>query len=652
MSKEIIQQKSNNYMERAVELLNKNEVNEKDLIDFLNELRKNPLIEIDIKENLLNTDSFEIFEKVGLNPIFILNLINIINIVNFIWNSTKKNIDIFHKILLELNIMFSFVPNGKQIEFVLLSTIPLHFYELVAKKGKSCFKKNYPFDKDYLSYDKNNAQIGLVNEANTVAQLNSLLNNKELDAPTIMYYLNHNKCIEMYQNKIFNKPVNFLDLKYDFNPKYHGYNEIGHSFILEENIELKQNLILNKVMENNEIIRYFNSNDKNGIKSGKDTNIFVEIKSNFDSSKYITDLKDKSDQFAYAYSNTAFDGLEIKFKKEKSEYFLLYNNRDDAFEKLKKPLDDNKKEIDNNNFNKDINVLYNIGYVQIVSIVSLQNQILSINNKMDNMIEEREKEKLQMEDKMEKQKNEYKGQMEIQKNQLEEKMELQKKELEKKMESQQKIINQLMLDNKIHKFILSHLVNLDSIKNIFEKLSSNKNALNFFKNMNAKYIKFCSEILEDDNKIINTANKIIGKFLTSNEEIEEFFNFLSFLDEKISENTHTKKYYQAFKEMLIGPSWKNSYQPSNIKQLDIFSKTNYCYIIKNIIKFIVVFDMHPGLENQFFEAILFYVDEISKCDIKCFNLFFIYSKKEDIPKTIINFIKSLNSQFHDSLIKI
>ena len=59
--------------------------------------------------------------------------------------------------------------------------------------------------------------------------------------------------------------------------------------------------------------------------------------------------------------------------------------------------------------------------------------------------------------------------------------------------------------------------------------------------------------------------------------------------------------------------------------------------------------MNPGLENQFFEAILFYVDEISKLDITCFNLFFSYSEKDDIPKTIINFIKSLNSQNHDSL---
>ena len=331
-------------------------------------------------------------------------------------------------------------------------------------------------------------------------------------------------------------------------------------------------------------------------------------------------MKDKSDRFSYAYGNAAFDGLERKFKREKSEYFLLYNNnREDAFEKLKKPLDDNKNEIDNNNSNKDINVLYNSGYVQIVSIVSLQNQIRSINNKMDNMIEEREK---------------------------------QKQEYKEKMESQQKIINELLLDNKIHRFILSHLVNLDAIKNIFEKLSSNRNAFNIFKMMNTKYKKLCSEVLKDDNKIINTADKIIGKFLTSKEEIEEFFNFLSLLDTKISENTYAENYYKAFKEMLIGTKWKNSYNPSNIRQLDIFSKTKYCDIIKNIIKFIVVLDMNPGLEKQFFEAILFYVDEISNYDITCFNLFFIYSKKDDIQKTVINFIKSLNSQNHDSLIRI
>ena len=192
-----------------MELLRKNKVNEKDIIDFSFELRNNPLIEIEVKENILSNETFEIFEERKLNPIFILNLLNIITIANFVWNCSKKNINNFHKILLKLDIMFSFIHNKEQIEYTLLSTIPLHLYELIAEKGKSCFKKDYSFDKDYLSYDKNVAQIDLLYETNTIIQLNSRLNNKELNAPTIMYYLNHNKCIELFKNKIFNKPDNF-----------------------------------------------------------------------------------------------------------------------------------------------------------------------------------------------------------------------------------------------------------------------------------------------------------------------------------------------------------------------------------------------------------------------------------------------------------
>ena len=175
ISENIMQLNSNNYKEKAIELLNKIEVNEKEIIDFSIKLRQNPLIEVEVNENLLSNETFEIFEKKNLNPIFILNLLNIITIANFVWNCTKKNIDIFHKILLKLDIIFSYTHNKEQIEYVLLSTIPLHINELVAEKGKGLFKKEYCFDNDYLSYDKNGTQIGLVYEANTVIQLNSLL---------------------------------------------------------------------------------------------------------------------------------------------------------------------------------------------------------------------------------------------------------------------------------------------------------------------------------------------------------------------------------------------------------------------------------------------------------------------------------------------
>ena len=70
---------------------------------------------------------------------------------------------------------------------------------------------------------------------------------------------------------------------------------------------------------------------------------------------------------------------------------MLYNNnREDGVSLINKSQ--KEKGIDN-----EVKVLYNSGYVQISSLVSLQNQIRAINNKMDIMAEEKEKEKLVIE---------------------------------------------------------------------------------------------------------------------------------------------------------------------------------------------------------------------------------------------------------------
>jgi hypothetical protein len=255
------------------------------------ELRANPEFELEVKEKLFDDDSFEILQETKLNPVFALNLINIISIANFVWLAAKKNVEIFHRILLSLNIMFSYMQNGKQIEYILMSEIPLKFNELVAEKGRACFKKNYSFDKDYLSYDRNITQIGLVYEANTIAQLDSMLDNKQINAPTIMYYLNHQKCLDLFAKSIFDTPKNFPSLEYKLNKEFHGYNEIDHSIILQDDVELYQNFIFNIVYENNNLAKSFNPRINSRIKLPKETNIFFEVKSTFDQDKYISDLK-------------------------------------------------------------------------------------------------------------------------------------------------------------------------------------------------------------------------------------------------------------------------------------------------------------------------------------------------------------------------
>ena len=124
--------------DKALDLLNKESVSENDITKVSMSLRKHPLLSIEVKEELLNEKSFEMLNLSDINPIFTLNLLNVIMIVNFVWNATKKNIDLFHKILLDLNLMFSYVlkNNDGEIGFALLATVPVHFYELIKEKGK------------------------------------------------------------------------------------------------------------------------------------------------------------------------------------------------------------------------------------------------------------------------------------------------------------------------------------------------------------------------------------------------------------------------------------------------------------------------------------------------------------------------------------
>ena len=138
-------QEIKDFKETVLDLLNKENILENDIIKASNELRLHPLLSIDIQEKLINEESFEMLKLSKINPIFTLNLLNVILIVNYVWNIVKKNIYLFHKILLELNIMFSYVlnDNNNEIAYVLLTTVPTRFYQLIAEKGKNCFKKGF-----------------------------------------------------------------------------------------------------------------------------------------------------------------------------------------------------------------------------------------------------------------------------------------------------------------------------------------------------------------------------------------------------------------------------------------------------------------------------------------------------------------------------
>ena len=642
-SDELNAQALNDFKETVVDLLTKETVSENDITQSSIKLREHPLFTVEVKEKLIDEESFYMLKQSEINPVFTLNLLNTILIVNYVWNAVKKNIHLFHKILLDLNIMFSYIlqNDNQEIGYALLTTVPIKFYELIAEKGRNCFKGNYDFNKDFLSFDKNISQVGLVYQESTIAQLNSMLEKEQIEAPNIMYFLYEEKCSELFKKSVLNRPENYLSLKYSLTFGSYGVKEIDYSFILSNDIKVKENLIFNKVYEDKEITRFFNSNsNQNILELKKDTNIFVEIKSRLESIEAVRKMIDTSDLFEQAYKNLAFNDIEKKFSRQKVEYYLLYNtNRDEAFG----ILGELKNEAQQDKIQKT-KVVYNSGYVQISSIVSLQNQIRSLNFKMDKMKSENENQKEEMQ-KFEEENNKIKDEMKEMKKTFEEetiKIKDEVKEMKKEMSISQKIFE----------FKIKNHIELKEIQDILKNIGSvlTKDLLKFT-TMYTKYSLLCLELLkiEMDNNILNTADKVIGKLLESEDEKKEFFNFLSLLDKKISEKKFVAPYYEAFKSTLTGPIWNYKYTPKNFQKLDIFSKSKFKDIIIKILRFIVVLEHEPEIENNFFEAMLYYVYKISETDISCYNLFYLYKDENDLRTTISKFIKSINSANHDSL---
>ena len=642
-SDELNAQALNDFKETVVDLLTKETVSENDITQSSIKLREHPLFTVEVKEKLIDEESFYMLKQSEINPVFTLNLLNTILIVNYVWNAVKKNIHLFHKILLDLNIMFSYIlqNDNQEIGYALLTTVPIKFYELIAEKGRNCFKGNYDFNKDFLSFDKNISQVGLVYQESTIAQLNSMLEKEQIEAPNIMYFLYEEKCSELFKKSVLNRPENYLSLKYSLTFGSYGVKEIDYSFILSNDIKVKENLIFNKVYEDKEITRFFNSNsNQNILELKKDTNIFVEIKSRLESIEAVRKMIDTSDLFEQAYKNLAFNDIEKKFSRQKVEYYLLYNtNRDQAF----RILGELKNEAQQDKIQKT-KVVYNSGYVQISSIVSLQNQIRSLNFKMDKMKSENENQKEEMQ-KFEEENNKIKDEMKEMKKTFEEetiKIKDEVKEMKKEMSISQKIFE----------FKIKNHIELKEIQDILKNIGSvlTKDLLKFT-TMYTKYSLLCLELLkiEMDNNILNTADKVIGKLLESEDEKKEFFNFLSLLDKKISEKKFVAPYYEAFKSTLTGPIWNYKYTPKNFQKLDIFSKSKFKDIIIKILRFIVVLEHEPEIENNFFEAMLYYVYIISETDISCYNLFYLYKDENDLRTTISKFIKSINSANHDSL---
>ena len=634
---------SESLKDRALSLIKNKIVNEKEILAYSQDLLAIPNLDDDIvpiTSPLLGINSFEIFNKKKINPVFARNLLNIIHIINFIWIASKNKIDIFHKTLLNLGMMFSYLfRNDKDdkdgVDYALMAPIPNTIYDFIAKNGKGSFKNpnNFDFDEEVFSTDINDTQIRYAYKENSISQILSNLNPDELIiCPKIIFYMEYECAKNLFNNNIFNNPANFLNLVHKEivienkqeleiekevekeirkQKEFYGYNEVDMSFSLSETAKLKENFNFNIVKEKNKdvISKSYSKVGDGHIIFEKDANIFIAIKWNIKYPKIetiLTKLKKISQKFSSGYRNSAYEPLDKKFSKNSNCYFLLYDsNRIELFNKISPNL----------TIDKDVEICYNSVNVQLSSIISLQNQIREIKKESNSLNEKLNKFQEQIKSQNEKI------------NQLQEQI---------KKEKENNDYNLSIMNIKILN------ANEESIMKLIKKSIENKSIglFNAFKNYTTLFIKSI-KLLEKINpfeELITLNDSIIGK----NEIDENYKNLIMLLEKKIKEETFAKDYYIAYRNSLVG----KIYTETNGEKCDYPDcNEEIAEILKNILKFIYLLDTDSMLLNSFFAAILYYVVVIDRNDNTYSKLYLSKFKDSNIKECVIYVIQSLNSSY-------
>ena len=600
--------------DRTTSLIKSETVNEKELEDCAQELMLIPNLDDEIisaSECLIDQNSFEIFQKEKVNPIFIRNLLNIIQVINFVWVASKNNVDIFHKTLLNIGIMFSYLfrnekDDNEGVDYGLLAPIPNIIYDFISKNGKYSFKSpdKFKFNEEIFSSDANDVQIGYIYKETSIIKIFSSFNPEKVTiCPKIIYYMEHNSALKLFEQKVFDSPTNFKNLIYN-EKEFNGYNEIDMSFFLNEKTTIKENNTFNIIKEknNNYVYRSYDQDKPKDIIFEKDTNIFLELKTsckNATIDDIVSKLSNMAQRFSFAYKNPAHSSLDKKFSKNSISYSVIYDsNRNNLVSQMSK-FSDLKKEVE---------VYYNSVNAPISSIVSLQNQIRGVKKEIT---------------KLQEQTTDYKEQIT--------KLQEQMKEFRDKQELDMNIMN-------LKIFNLSR----EGIEKILGKCISEKSLspLSDFEKYNQLFIN-ASKILKKTLPIKDPIF-IIDRVLSETLPHSEYLDFISLLNEKINQQTFAKIYYNHYKNAITGIK----YVITDGKEFDYpkYSK-EISDILKNILAFIYLLDKDPLLLNCFFASVLYYAFDVAKTD-KRYSNFYKKLKPSEIDKSVGFFINSLNSDFY------
>ena len=614
--------------DRTTSLIKSETVNKKELEDCAQELMLIPNLDDEIisaSECLIDQNSFEIFQKEKENPIFIRNLLNIIQVINFVWVASKNNVDIFHKTLLNIGIMFSYLfrnekDDNEGVDFGLLAPIPNIIYDFISKNGKYSFKSpdKFKFNEEIFSSDANDVQIGYIYKETSIIKIFSSFNPEKVTiCPKIIYYMEHNSALKLFEQKIFDSPTNFKNLIYN-EKEFNGYNEIDMSFFLNEKTTIKENNTFNIIKEknNNYVYRSYDQDKPKDIIFEKDTNIFLELKTsckNATIDDIVSKLSNMAQRFSFAYKNPAYSSLDKKFSKNSISYSVIYDsNRNNLVSQMFKF----------SYLKKEVEIYYNSVNAPISSIVSLQNQIRGVKKEITKLQEQTTDYQEQI-TKLQEQTTDYKEQIT--------KLQEQMKEFKDKQELDMNIMN-------LKIFNLSK----EEIEKILGKCISEKSLspLSDFEKYNQLFIN-ASKILK---KTLPFKDPIfiIDRVLSETLPHSEYLDFISLLNEKINQQTFAKIYYNHYKNAITGIK----YVITDGKEFDYpkYSK-EISEILKNILAFIYLLDKDPLLLNCFFASVLYYAFDVAKTD-KRYSNFYEKLKPSEIDKSVGFFINSLNSDFY------
>ena len=544
-------------------LLTSNILQKKSFEDIVNDINNlinsKVIIENIVPSGYFTENDFQIMNRKEPTKLpFIINLSNFINILNYLLEYSNNDRLLFHNLLKNIGIKFSYVERGQNniLDYGFCANISPNIIAYILSKGESGFGDNNEINNLAKLYCKesmkNQKDISYLFENSNREYLFREIDCENFqEYPSIVYYLKKSVVQKLYRNGIFNTPTKYsLKDESDDNSEYSGFNKLDICIKIKKDVSFKQNSNFNVVnIPGKKIIKDYDINNKEIIEFKSKTFYLFKIKMNIEDltrneNEILIKSQRKKKTFAQLFKNKVFDKLEDEIFANCELLFICDQKR----EKVVKNIIENKiKE----------NFLYSNANISLNVIASLNQGIYKINvqNK-----------------RLEKDINILKNDVEKLKDKVNA-LSSNKRNAEENLERLSIILDKM----RISKVYVD--LNLEDI--LANKIQSCKDRIG------AMAITF-DECSTEYFKISNEAGIFIGNvinFIIEDDKRKQLKEFLDSFENEINK-AHFKKYFIAIKEMIFGTKFTES--PQNLSfiisldNMDVVQKfLSYVYFLES-----------------------------------------------------------------------